>query len=39
LKGKRQDLEKAIHFIEMVIERDYGDEVEKSQTFEPKIKQ
>ena len=39
MKGKRQDLEKAIHFIEMVIERDYGDEVEKSQTFEPKIKQ
>jgi|TARA_R100001530_G_scaffold55_3_gene115 hypothetical protein len=39
LKGKRQDLEKAIHFIEMVIERDYGDEAEKSQTFEPKIKQ
>ena len=23
LKGKRQDLEKAIHFIEMIIERDY----------------
>ena len=24
LKGKKQDLEKAIHFIEMIIERDYG---------------
>jgi hypothetical protein len=23
LKGKREDLEKAIHFIEMIIERDY----------------
>ena len=23
LKGKRQDLKKAIHFIEMIIERDY----------------
>ena len=23
LKGKQQDLEKAIHFIEMIIERDY----------------
>ena len=23
LKGKKQDLEKAIHFIEMIIERDY----------------
>jgi hypothetical protein len=22
-KGKKQDLEKAIHFIEMIIERDY----------------
>ena len=25
LKGKRQDLEKAINFIEMIIERDYGE--------------
>ena len=25
LKGKREDLEKAIHFIEMIIERDYSD--------------
>jgi len=24
-KGKREDLEKAIHFIEMIIERDYSD--------------
>jgi hypothetical protein len=24
-KGKRQDLEKAIHFIEMIMERDYPD--------------
>ena len=38
LKGKRQDLEKAIHFIEMIIERDYGDEAHKSQVFESKLK-
>jgi len=25
LKGKREDLKKAIHFIEMIIERDYPD--------------
>ena len=25
-KGQKQDLEKAIHFIEMIIERDYGTE-------------
>ena len=25
LKGKRQDLEKAKHFIDMIIERDYSD--------------
>jgi len=25
LKGKREDLKKAIHFIEMIIERDYSD--------------
>ena len=35
-KGKQQDLLKAIHFIEMIIERDYGDEAEKSQVFESK---
>jgi len=26
LKGKKQDLEKAIHFIEMIIERDYSED-------------
>ena len=26
LKGKRQDLEKAKHFIDMIIERDYGED-------------
>ena len=34
MKGKRQDLEKAIHFIEMIIERDYGYEAQKCQVFE-----
>ena len=29
LKGKRQDLEKAIHFIEMIIERDYSEKKEE----------
>ena len=33
LKGKRQDLEKAIHFIEMIMERDYGDHTYESQVF------
>ena len=37
MKGKRQDLEKAIHFIEMITERDYGEEVEKSQVNESKV--
>ena len=36
LKGKKQDLEKAIHFIEMIIERDYGDHTHKSQVFKSK---
>ena len=27
LKGKKQDLEKAIHFIEMIIERDYSEDI------------
>jgi hypothetical protein len=36
LKGKKEDLKKAIHFIEMIIERDYGDHTYKSQTFESK---
>ena len=36
LKGKKQDLEKAIHFIDMIIERDYGDHTYESQVFESK---
>ena len=32
LKGKRQDLEKAIHFIEMIIERDYPTKEIKKET-------
>ena len=36
-KGKKEDLLKAIHFIEMIIERDYGEEAEKSQVFESKV--
>jgi len=36
-KGKSQDLLKAIHFIEMIMERDYGDEAQKSQTFTSKV--
>ena len=31
LKGKKQDLEKAIHFIEMIIERDYKDFLEEAE--------
>ena len=34
LKGKRQDLEKAIHFIEMIIERDYTEK----KIFQKKLK-
>jgi hypothetical protein len=37
-KGQKQDLEKAKHYINMAIERDYGDETEMSQVFESKIK-
>ena len=33
-KGGKQDLEIAKHYIDMIIERDYGDETFKSQTFE-----
>ena len=33
-KGGKQDLEKAKHYIDMIIERDYGDHVHKSQTFD-----
>jgi len=32
-KGGEQDLEKAKHYIDMIIERDYGDEAEQSKTF------
>ena len=31
-KGGKQDLEKAKHMIDMIIERDYGDEKEKTET-------
>ena len=34
LKGKRQDLEKAIHFIEMIIERDYPEEKRERKSTE-----
>ena len=37
-KGQKQDLEKAKHYINMAIERDYGDETEMSQVFESKVK-
>ena len=36
-KNGKEDLLKAIHFIEMIIERDYGDETYKSQTFASSI--
>ena len=32
-KGQKQDLEKAKHYIDMIIERDYGDDAEKSKVF------
>ena len=32
-KGGEQDLQKAKHYIDMIIERDYGDEAEKSKVF------
>ena len=32
-KGGKQDLEKAKHYIDMIIERDYGDDAEKSKVF------
>ena len=35
-KGKKEDLLKAIHFIEMIIERDYGDHTYESQVFKSK---
>ena len=37
LKGKKQDLDKAIHFIEMIIERDYP-EKELSKENKPQDK-
>jgi len=36
-KGGEQDLEKAKHYIDMIIERDYGDEAEKSKVFRSEI--
>ncbi len=35
-KGQKQDLEKAKHYINMAIERDYGDGAEMSQVFKSK---
>ena len=32
-KGGKEDLEKAKHFIDMIIERDYRDEKEKTETW------
>ena len=32
-KGGKQDLEKAKHFIDMIIERDYKDEKEKQESW------
>ena len=32
-KGKKEDLLKAMHFIEMIIERDYSEEKEKQETW------
>ena len=32
-KGGEQDLQKAKHYIDMIIERDYGDDAEKSKVF------
>ena len=32
-KGGKEDLEKAKHFIDMVIERDYGEEKEKKESW------
>ena len=39
-KGGKQDLEKAKHYIDMIIERDYGDHTYESQTFtvDPELK-
>ena len=32
-KGKKEDLEKAKHFIDMIIERDYSEEKEKQEPW------
>ena len=32
-KGGEQDLEKAKHYIDMIIDRDYGDDAEQSKTY------
>ena len=32
-KGGEQDLKKAKHYIDMIIDRDYGDDAEQSKTF------
>ena len=37
-KGRLQDLLKAKHYIDMIIERDYGDDAEKSQVFSGDVK-
>ena len=39
LKGKKQDLEKAIHFIEMIIERDYSEKKDFLEEAEKKKKE
>ena len=38
-KGGLQDLQKAKHYIDMIIERDYGDEAEKSKVFDQVLKE
>ena len=37
-KGRLQDLLKAKHYIDMIIERDYGDDAEKSKVFSGDVK-
>ena len=37
-KGGLQDLQKAKHYIDMIIERDYGDDAEKSKVFSGGVK-
>ena len=39
LKGKKQDLEKAIHFIEMIIERDYTEKKELEESYKESRRQ